>query len=495
MVKGDEEEAARKLALLEGDRRAYLESSQAAAKQNAEKIAELKKENKALLARLRSLKTEPTAAGAPQGTKGVQQLDIKASEQIKKHNVLRHQTATKLKRIEELEKALRQLELEEGGKGGGDAQTLRELENRLDKAVIKAQEAEFIGKTYKQIITRLQQDRLTYDGRVTSLEQTIAARKQEIARLEAMLTDASLARDVARADLAKLEQDTQAARQAREQEKKRLQTLAEERRRQYEAMEKRLRLASVGEEKEDTGQPLPQDLALRLAAFEKAFRRLQDAAGVASPEDVLARFAAQAQTKEHLEKLAAQNSELHAKLKLDYEAALAKAEAAQFSGEHQAAASRAELAASEERLKAAEARLATVRAEAEAAQKQLVVVAAGIDSLCDKLQASTDSRPSTLSERLGLAAGLLKGLVGELGTRSEELAAMHDEDLFAIVELPAHNVRVPLPTTQKEGEGAEASDSGDEDESALRLTIKKQAANLVESKTAKPKKKKGDDDD
>ena len=71
--------------------------------------------------------------------------------------------------------------------------------------------------------------------------------------MQAMLNDASLARDMARNDLAKLEQETQTARLAREQEKKRLQTLAEERRRQYEAMEKRLRLASVGEEQEEAG--------------------------------------------------------------------------------------------------------------------------------------------------------------------------------------------------------------------------------------------------
>lgn len=69
-----------------------------------------------------------------------------------------------------------------------------------------------------------------------------------------MLSDASAARDLARSDLSRAEQETVAARSAREQEKKRLQTLADERRRHYEAMEKRLRLASVGEDKEDSGE-------------------------------------------------------------------------------------------------------------------------------------------------------------------------------------------------------------------------------------------------
>lgn len=63
-----------------------------------------------------------------------------------------------------------------------------------------------------------------------------------------------MARDLARTDLSRAEQETLAARSAREQEKKRLQGLAEERRRHYEAMEKRLRLASVGEDKEESGR-------------------------------------------------------------------------------------------------------------------------------------------------------------------------------------------------------------------------------------------------
>jgi chromosome segregation ATPase len=97
------------------------------------------------------------------------------------------QAATKLKRIEELEQSIKHLmgdETQAKPVAGSESQALRELENRLDKAVIKTQEAQFIGKTYKQIIERLQQDRLAFDGRIGALEQTIAQRRQEIARLE-----------------------------------------------------------------------------------------------------------------------------------------------------------------------------------------------------------------------------------------------------------------------------------------------------------------------
>lgn len=485
-----------KLALLEGDRKVYLESSQAAAKSNAQKIAELRKENKALIARLKSLKDPGVAASFQPGPKAIQLLDLKAAEQIKKNNALRHQAASKAKRIEEIEKLIRQIQLEEGpGKAGGADSQLRELENRLDKALIKTQEAQFIGKTYKQITEKLQQDRLTFDGRVTALEQAIVARRQEIARLEAMLSDATVARDTARADLTRAEQEAVAARATREQEKKRLQALAEERRRQYEALEKRMRLASVGEEKEELDQTLPQDVTLRLAAYEKAFARVQDVTGVAEPDDVLARFAAQSQTAAHLQTLTAQNSAALERLKAEHDAAAARLEAVQFSGEEHAASSRAELATCEARAAKAAARLDTVRAEAEAAQKQLAVVTAGIEHLLDKLYRAEPkpAQPAALPARLALAADMLKSLVRDLGARQDQLAAMHNEDLLSIVELPAHNVRVQLLSSSKDAD--ELSESGDEDESSSREAIKRQAASLVEAKTAKPKKKKGKDDD
>lgn len=489
MAKGDHEETSRKLALLEGDRKAYLESSQAAVKLNAQKISELRKENKALITQLKSLK-EPGLATQVSGPKAIQLLDTKASEHIKRHNALRHQAAAKMKRIEELDKLIRQLELEEGSSksSGVDSQGLRDLENRLDKAVIKNQEAQFIGKTYKQIIERLQQDRLTFDGRVTALEQAIVGRRQEINRLEAMLSDASMARDLARADLSRAEQETVAARSGREQEKKRLQGLAEERRRHYEAMEKRLRLASVGEEKEEAGQALPEDVTQRLAALEAAFAKLQDAAGVTDPDDVLARYQGQSQTKEHLQHLCEQNTATQATLKTELEAAEQRLEAALYSGEEAAAGSKATLAASKERATAASARLASAKAEAEAAARLVAVVAAGVDSIGDKLHhrgepATPHSDP--LSARLSSAGSLLKALVAEIGSRQEELAAMHDEDLFAIVQLPANNARVPLTTAHKEAE--DGSDSAEDEEATSRDAIKKQAASLVEA--AKPKKK------
>lgn len=107
-----------------------------------------------------------------------------------KRNSLRHQAKQKEQRLEELQKQLHELELEEvhqqknNGGGSPEMQKLRTLENRLDKATIKFNEAQHVGKTYKQIIRKLEQDRLHFDNTISELEKTLAQRKEELVRVE-----------------------------------------------------------------------------------------------------------------------------------------------------------------------------------------------------------------------------------------------------------------------------------------------------------------------
>ena len=107
-----------------------------------------------------------------------------------RRNTLRHEATQKERRLEELRKQLHELELEEvhqeknSGGGSAEMQKLRTLENRLDKATIKFNEAQHIGKTYKQIIRKLEQDRLHFDNNISDLEKTLAQRKEELVRVE-----------------------------------------------------------------------------------------------------------------------------------------------------------------------------------------------------------------------------------------------------------------------------------------------------------------------
>lgn len=107
-----------------------------------------------------------------------------------KRNTLRHNVLQKQNRLQDLQKKLRDLDLEEKAQsqdkvgGTAEVQRLRTLENSLDKANIKAQEAQHIGRTYHEIIQKLQQDRLQFDATITKLETTLEHRRQELSELE-----------------------------------------------------------------------------------------------------------------------------------------------------------------------------------------------------------------------------------------------------------------------------------------------------------------------
>jgi len=50
---------------------------------------------------------------------------------------------------------------------------IRVMENRLDKAMIKYNEAMSIKKTYDLILKRLKEERIGYDNQLTAIEESL----------------------------------------------------------------------------------------------------------------------------------------------------------------------------------------------------------------------------------------------------------------------------------------------------------------------------------
>ena len=92
------------------------------------------------------------------------------------------------------------------------------LENRLDKAMIKYNEAQSIRKTYELIVKRLQEERLNFDNQLANFEKTIRAKKQDASELEMMSRDANHAKEVAKTELARFEQQISEERKQREKD-------------------------------------------------------------------------------------------------------------------------------------------------------------------------------------------------------------------------------------------------------------------------------------
>lgn len=97
------------------------------------------------------------------GDSAIRIFDQSVCELIKRHNSLQHVKRSHQQTLATLEMQLAQMEGEAeaiNSTPAGDsdaAKSVRQLENRLDKAVIKCNEAKHIKKTYETILQKLQE--------------------------------------------------------------------------------------------------------------------------------------------------------------------------------------------------------------------------------------------------------------------------------------------------------------------------------------------------
>lgn len=64
--------------------------------------------------------------------------------------------------------------------------TIRVMENRLDKAMIKYNEAMSIKKTYELIVKRLKEERIGYDTQLAAIESSLKGKEQDLVELSAL---------------------------------------------------------------------------------------------------------------------------------------------------------------------------------------------------------------------------------------------------------------------------------------------------------------------
>lgn len=82
--------------------------------------------------------------------------------------------------------------------------------------MVKFNEAQSVRKIYEQIIKKLQDERLTFDGQLQQFERTLKSKKEDAKQLESMSRDANHAKELAKAELTKIETQIQEERKARE---------------------------------------------------------------------------------------------------------------------------------------------------------------------------------------------------------------------------------------------------------------------------------------
>ncbi|XP_046376199.1 outer dynein arm-docking complex subunit 3-like [Haliotis cracherodii] len=528
------EELKAKIALLEGDRKAYYESSQYCMKQNRDGIANLRKETTELRKRRsdklkqdehvidRALNDKPVmraALSSKTGREAIIIYDHKVSDSMKRLNALRHQTAQKQKRLEEAQTQYNILVKDSSDavatdKGDShEAQTMRYLENSYDKIIMKCEEAKQVRRVYCEIKSKFAEEAQTYPTRLDQMEQEIAKTKAELKDLKAMNNDAENAKSSAQNELKKQEEIVYGERKKREIELQKMKKEAEEKKMQHERIEKRLaqRGSVQGDELAGTEKAAltGEEHQQKITTYEEAFRRIKEATGVSDTMEVVERFQSQGHTTQHLEDLKKDNERTIIHFRDDKEKLKQEFEEMKYSGEAKLSSGQAVLEEFEAHLSKEENRRDDGDQNLQRGSKILVQVKAGVEHLADKLhhlKASKGHVPTAqinassdeyVLDQLSTSEEKLLKLLEELDGKdlNETLKQMEEEEFHASIEgkLPTYNTRIKLPQTQRDLVYEDDEDSGEDDgDVPSRTTIKKQSQSIIDSKTKRriSKKKK-----
>merc|ERR1719313_3029418 len=123
--------------------------------------------------------------------------------------------------------------------GSSQMRQIRVLENRLDKAMIKYNEAQSIRKTYEQILKRLKEEGTGFDNQLAAIERTLKSKERDYEELLLLSHDAYHAKEMAQAELHRFEQGVMEERNQRDKEVQEKKALVQQRVEMNQRLEQR----------------------------------------------------------------------------------------------------------------------------------------------------------------------------------------------------------------------------------------------------------------
>jgi DNA repair exonuclease SbcCD ATPase subunit len=407
---------------------------------NKEYIHQLKSDNRELRKQLADLKrtsgggTNATGAGGTSitadagGSVGGMALAGDSEEvamaiaQLNKarkaHDDLRHRVQSQSALLEELKDEVKDLELEAKKPSLEDTpetRKIRMLENRLDKAMIKYNEAQSIRKTYEQIVKRLKEERIGFDNQLAAIERALSAKQHDYEELQLLSADATHAREMLAQELERARGQYEDEKRAREKElrekqqyvKIRLEMMANPRAGgKHRASTFGDGNSANGDLNTDEEKQLRATLAMtamqhgavseekkehrsKIDIFESAFRKIKEATGVSDVNEVIQKLTSQESTTDNLMSLSKENQARLEHLQAEHAALKARVEELKYSGS--GGGHRRKLVDDhEQNLALATAKLERAKLKYERLAKVLIAVKAGVEHLVDKMESVRD---------------------------------------------------------------------------------------------------------
>ncbi|XP_052610541.1 outer dynein arm-docking complex subunit 3 isoform X3 [Peromyscus californicus insignis] len=494
-------ELQRKIQLLEGDRKAFYESSQWNMKKNQDTINQLQEETKALRMQLKDMLQQ-----------ALEHLEHQLREKMNQLNALRHQVTLRQKQLEELrlQHSLRQLEMAEAQDSNTEAaKTMRNLENRLEKARMKAEEAEHITNVYLQLKTYLQEESLNLENRLDSMEAEVVKTKHEVVELKVVNQEALNARDLAKNQLQYLEETAIRDRKKREHYITDCKKRVEEKKLQTERMErKQTQREHILLQSEDTIQDYQrhkeEELKQRWGMYqmEVMFGKIKDATGVAESHAVVRRFLAQDETFTQLENLKRDNEQTLVRLKEEKERLQSELENLKYSGDATLVSQQKHRDQMQETLKTEEQRRNNTQEQLDRTLRTLELAKDCLEHLTNKLSHVTMDDSLLAGKKLDPDAEdyvsnllvvfeekMLK-LQGQLETHDvpEMLRHITEREFLSMLEgrLPLYNTRIVLPVSTPKDKFFDEEESEEDDRDVVtRTAFKLRSQKLIEARSKK----------
>jgi len=395
------EDLNRRYTLLEGERKANYETAKLNIQQNKEIIKQMKEENKQLRSQIQQLRTEK-----PVSMEG--QVDTKMSEvqQLqRKFDLLKHDNLKKQQHLYELDCKHNELSMDAKLPKTEDSPQMRHirvLENRLDKAMIKYNEAQSIRKTYEAIVKRLKDERIGFDNQLAAIERTLKSKERDYEELLLLSHDAYHAKEMAQAELHRFEQGVMEERNQRDKEVQEKKILVQQRVEMNHRLEQRERMlkkqqeldrqsekqAKEAKEQQDqsasASNTFEEEEAQKVADYEKALNRIKDATGVSDVNEIIQKFLTQQDTQKNLATLTKENQASIDRLTEERRRLRVQVDDLKFSSGGQGGR-RQQIDEFEKSLAEANEKFERNRGKFERMAKMLIDMKSGIGHLADKL--------------------------------------------------------------------------------------------------------------
>lgn len=423
-----------KMRLLQVDRKSNIDLLETTKQANKDYIRQLKEENRELRKQLADLKKTGGAgiggAAALGGHSGALASTgaaiVDSSDDValalaqlnklrKQHDELRHRVHSHSSLLEELKDEVKDLELESKKPSLEDTpetRKIRMLENRLDKAMIKFNEAQSIRKTYEQIVKRLKEERIGFDNQLAALERALGAKEHDYDELVLLSSDATHARESILQELEKARGQYEEEKRQREKELREKQQYVKIRLEMSHRIDKREKhkqdvvAKEGGDLTSDEERHLKQSLAFtfkqqglaieekkehrsKIDIFESAFRKIKEATGVSDVNEVIQKLVSQESTTDNLINLSKENQTRLEHVQADHATLKARVEELKYSGSgggHR----RKMVDDNEQNLALATTKLERAKLKYERLTKVLISVKAGVEHLVDKLESVRD---------------------------------------------------------------------------------------------------------